>query len=705
MILTIDVVSLPLNQDAGTPSGINEKGDIVGYYNAGLYGQALAIQNGIMTTLPTLGGASGGAGGINNEGEIVGSSRTSSGAEHATLWVNGQPTDLNTGNWVGSWATGINDQGVIAGNVDITSILRDQAEIWQNGVATSLGNLGGTWSVAYGINNANQIFGMAATASGQTHAFLWQNGAMSDLGTLGGTTSYANGINSSGEVVGSANTAQGSSHPVLWRNGTVLDLGSLGGGSGSANGIDDGGTVVGSSLTSSYVTHAFLWQDGVMIDLNVLLPTGSQWVLTSASFISDSGLIVGLGSYKGDTGSAFSISLPTTNLAVSVHTALTDSQDSTVGGKLYIGDSPANITASLDALQSLAAAGEIGGIGFSDAGSHILTVSQAQLTADSSALYDLQGSFSLMVTGVSAAQASTVAREASVTSVAVRDSASDVVGLLGSLNSLAAGGHISSITLTDGGIPNLTLAAAMLSADQAALNAISSDYTITVTADTSTPAIDGIAGRGMIVSIPGNASQYTVVSGGDGESFALNGLPGDYTIKNATELQFADHSDFVASATAPSGGISSSQITTLYAAVFSRTPDVPGLAYYEAAASQSPSIGIVTYAEQFLQSPEYTGNAAHNYAQTSLGDAQFISDTYSNLLHRSPEANAVSWYQANVISPMLTGLTSGTSAYTEAELLAHATVLADFSASAEFFGDVQITAQHPADAQHWLILI
>jgi hypothetical protein len=32
-------------------------------------------------------------------------------------------------------------------------------------------------------------------------------------------------------------------------------------------------------------------------------------------------------------------------------------------------------------------------------------------------------------------------------------------------------------------------------------------------------------------------------------------------------------------------------------------------------------------------------------------------------------------------------------------------VLAYFAASQEFLNDVEVTSQHPADAQHWLYLI
>ncbi len=55
--------------------------------------------------------------------------------------------------------------------------------------------------------------------------------------------------------------------------------------------------------------------------------------------------------------------------------------------------------------------------------------------------------------------------------------------------------------------------------------------------------------------------------------------------------------------------------------------------------------------------------------------------------------------------PDVAGLTPGTAAYAQADLQAHAQVLAYFSQSREFLTDVQVTARHPADAQHWLVLI
>jgi probable HAF family extracellular repeat protein len=56
--------------------------------------------------------------------------------------------------------------------------------------------------------------------------------------------------------------------------------------------IENVGQVVGWSQVDDDV-HAFIWQDGVMTDLNVLIPSGSGWILRDASAINDAGEIAG----------------------------------------------------------------------------------------------------------------------------------------------------------------------------------------------------------------------------------------------------------------------------------------------------------------------------------------------------------------------------------------------------------------------------
>jgi hypothetical protein len=109
-------------------------------------------------------------------------------------------------------------------------------------------------------------------------------------------------------------------------------------------------------------------------------------------------------------------------------------------------------------------------------------------------------------------------------------------------------------------------------------------------------------------------------------------------------------------------------------------------------------------AEWVLSSAEYSSNPAHAYAESAAGDTQFIEDSYQNLLHRTPTASEVAFYENKVLAPAVAGLTAGTQAYAAAQFQAHAQMLVYFSAAPEFLTDVQITATNPASAQHWLLL-
>ena len=236
----------------------------------------------------------------------------------------------------------------------------------------------------------------------------------------------------------------------------------------------------------------------------------------------------------------------------------------------------------------------------------------------------------------------------------VVDSAQNVAASLDGLSALAAKGDLASITLTDSGTPNLSVTAAQWSADSAALNEISSSHTVTLT-------------------FSGDAAQH---------DFSADTLAG------VSAVQFADQTVIVAATPGPANAVTTGNITELYAAVFSREPDVGGLAFYQNFLKSNPGAPLLTFADYFLNSTEYQNNTAHDYAQTIAGDTQFIEDSYQNLLHRTPSAGEVSFYLTNVMN----------------KPDAHALMLVYFSASAEFLGNVQITAQNAASAQHWLLL-
>lgn len=291
-------------------------------------------------------------------------------------------------------------------------------------------------------------------------------------------------------------------------------------------------------------------------------------------------------------------------------------------------------------------------------------------------------------------------------SVAISDSAANIVANLDGLQALTAAGQMQSISLTDPSTPVIGISAAQLSNDSAVLRDVAGNFNLSISAAAANATIAGLSGHGNKVVFPGPASDYQVSANGNGSSFTLsdNLLASVDQLSNIQALQFNDVSEIVAAAPA-AAKVTTGNVTELYAAVFGREPDVAGLAFYLTYQQTNPATPLLQYAEWFLSSPEYSNNPAHSYAASADGDSQFITAIYNNLLGRSPSATDISWYQSNVISPQLAGLTPGSAAYQAAENAAHAQTLVYFSASSEFLNDVQINAAHPASSAHWLLLI
>jgi probable HAF family extracellular repeat protein len=276
-LIVQELIELPVWDGAimSSAADINDQGQVVGSMRSSAI-QDLAIlwENGAMQVLPTLGGSHRFAAGINNIGHVVGASQNASGQWRIALWKNGTVQDLGTLggtpiNALNNHASDINDKGQVVG-VSTTASGHAHAFLWESGVMHDLGTLGGgTSSRALGINNRGQVVGFYVNSAFETRAFLWDDGVMQDLGTLGGVFAAATGINDLGQVVGSSVNGQNQQRAFLWEEGVMKDLGALGGTAtfSSANGVNDLGQAVGNGYTGGGFNSALLAMDGAMYSL------------------------------------------------------------------------------------------------------------------------------------------------------------------------------------------------------------------------------------------------------------------------------------------------------------------------------------------------------------------------------------------------------------------------------------------------------
>ena len=211
---------------------------------------AVTWQKGVMTALPTLGGNNAQVPpntGLNNKGEAVGFAENSTQDPscatpqvldyEAVIWgpSRGEIRELPPlpGDSIGG-AFGINDVGQVVGTTGPCGFpsysLARHAVLWQNGVVTNLPTLGGLMSnVALSINNQGQTVGTSdLPGDTATHAVIWNGGKVMDLGTLPGDYfSFASGINDKGQVIAQSCDINFNCRVALWQNGVMTDLNAL----------------------------------------------------------------------------------------------------------------------------------------------------------------------------------------------------------------------------------------------------------------------------------------------------------------------------------------------------------------------------------------------------------------------------------------------------------------------------------------------
>ena len=272
-----------LSTASSSGNAINADGQITGIADTSAPGgvsvnQAYiySSQNGTGTTtyLPSFGGNFSEGYGINNSGQVVGSSEDANNNSRAFLYSNSNLIDVDKilgggTNFNNSVANGISNNGKITG-----SVYGDYAYTYDSktGAVNFLPSLRdpsptdpnqGFGSVGNSINDSGQVTGYNITSVGTEHAvFYGSDGTLTDLtpGLADNVSSFGQSINASGQVVGEI--------------------------------------VPGAPFTNP---NAFLYSNGVLTDLNTLIAPNSGFDLLYANSISDNGYITGFGFSDGHT--------------------------------------------------------------------------------------------------------------------------------------------------------------------------------------------------------------------------------------------------------------------------------------------------------------------------------------------------------------------------------------------------------------------
>jgi hypothetical protein len=255
---------------------------------------------------------------ISNSGVVVGFSSPSSSANAVpSKWVSNKVTTLDTRRGA---AMGINDSGVIVGEVEAllpTGESRYRATLWRNGQATDLHALLGlpatTGSVAVAINNRDQVLVTTTPAYGEYGpCYVLTGSSMQTLAAPAGQGCRGEGLSDTGVAAGNVwnNSAPYGSSPARWVNGVVQVLPSLPAtpsnpmGSAQVNSINKDSVIVGEDQGKPV-----RWINGVEQVLTTPitgLPAGAA--LAGVVDISDTGLL--LVQFHGSSGRSFGVLSP-----------------------------------------------------------------------------------------------------------------------------------------------------------------------------------------------------------------------------------------------------------------------------------------------------------------------------------------------------------------------------------------------------------
>ncbi len=161
---------------------------------------------------------------INRQGEAAGTLLDlATGHRLPVLWRQGQFTRLPLGNMDAGMAVGINNQGVIVGQVNLHDTQVAQLALWTNGqLSQPLAGSATPWSAGRAINDRGTLVVLHGAADGSAGS-RWSLLTPAGLQALSGATEVAD-LNASDVVLGQAEGGTLGQQAAMWVQGQRIDL-------------------------------------------------------------------------------------------------------------------------------------------------------------------------------------------------------------------------------------------------------------------------------------------------------------------------------------------------------------------------------------------------------------------------------------------------------------------------------------------------
>src|SRR5690348_4807823 len=136
---------------------------------------------------------------LNNSGVIVGITHAFP-VDTGFVWKNNKVKPLPSLGGTCTYASAISDTQHVSGTSCTTGDVAQHATLWRQMQPTDIDTFGGTASFGGAINRFDEITGGYTLSDGSLRSFFWSNGAWQDLGSLGGSFTFADAINDAGTL-------------------------------------------------------------------------------------------------------------------------------------------------------------------------------------------------------------------------------------------------------------------------------------------------------------------------------------------------------------------------------------------------------------------------------------------------------------------------------------------------------------------------